>query len=104
MSAGRQARLSGGERSKGGVFASRAGEGKQPAPGSAIPANRQSLPGGRLVGDNGNGTVVPHPVEKWSPIRGRVDIARRRQRVAMTIVIIQRITAMMPMPVCASLG
>ena len=36
-----------------------------------------SLPGGRLVGDNGNGTVVPHPVEKWPPIRGRVDVARR---------------------------
>ena len=72
-----QARLSGGERPRGGVFASRAGEGKEPAPGSAIPANRQSLPGGRLVGDNGNGTVVPHPVEKWPPIRGRVDVARR---------------------------
>jgi hypothetical protein len=78
--------------------------GKEPAPGSAIPANRQSLPGGWLVGDNRNGTVVPHPVEKWPPIRGRVDVAHRRQRVAMTIVIIQRITAMVPMPVCASLG
>jgi len=51
--------------------------GKEPAPGSAIPANRQSLPGGRLVGDNRNGTEVPHPVEKWPPIRGRVDVARR---------------------------
>ena len=36
-----------------------------------------SLPGGWLVGDNGNRTVMPHPVEKWSPIRGRVDVARR---------------------------
>jgi hypothetical protein len=61
------------------------------------------LPSGRLVGQNG--TVMAHLMEEWPPISRGVDVADRRQRVAVSIVVVERVTAVvMPMAMRASLG
>src|SRR5450631_2209996 len=98
------ARLSGGENDR--SFPAR---GARQTVRSAENPDRQfrrtgGLAGGRLVGQNR--AVVANPMEKGAPVRGRVDVARRRQHVAMIVVVVQRVTAvvMMPMSVRARLG